>query len=171
MKASCTRISSGGFGQPGEGEVLPDELGVAARFFDADGAGRAAAETFQTQRARPGKNFQHSRVRNARAEAVEDCLPDQVRRGPDVKALGDLEDRAGRAAADDAHFMKRLGELAKICIHIRHSRFACNHELDQVGHAAAIAPFVVVPTDQFEKALVQLDAGTGVKNRGKACSE
>ena len=41
-----------------------------------------------------------------------------------------------------------------------------DHELDEVGDAAAIAPFVVVPTHQFEEAFVQFDAGAGVENRG-----
>ena len=39
------------------------------------------------------------------------------------------------------------------------------HILDQIGHAATVAPFVVIPTDQFEKALVQFDARACVEDR------
>ena len=34
--------------------------------------------------------------------------------------------------------------------------------LDQIAHAIAIAPFVVVPAHELEEALVQLDTGAGV---------
>jgi hypothetical protein len=39
-----------------------------------------------------------------------------------------------------------------------------DHEPDQVGDTAAITPLVVVPAHQFEKPLVQLDAGAGVED-------
>ena len=38
--------------------------------------------------------------------------------------------------------------------------------LQQIGDAAAIPPFVVVPGYQLEEALVQLDSGAFVINRG-----
>ena len=38
--------------------------------------------------------------------------------------------------------------------------------LGQVGGAAGVAPLVVVPGDELDKVLVQLDAGAGVKDRG-----
>src|ERR1051325_1449088 len=36
----------------------------------------------------------------------------------------------------------------------------------QIGHAIAVAPFVVVPADQFEKPFVQLNARAFIINRG-----
>jgi hypothetical protein len=47
-----------------------------------------------------------------------------------------------------------------------------NHELQQVRHAAAIAPLVVIPAHQLEETLVQLDARATVKDgRGLAVNE
>src|ERR1051325_152836 len=40
-----------------------------------------------------------------------------------------------------------------------------DHELQQIGHAAAVAPFVVVPAHELEEPFVQLDAGTLVEDR------
>src|SRR6185369_12299442 len=37
-----------------------------------------------------------------------------------------------------------------------------DHVFDQVSYPATISPLVVVPADQLEKALIQLDAGAGV---------
>src|SRR5437763_9690939 len=41
-----------------------------------------------------------------------------------------------------------------------------DHVLQQISHAIAVAPFVVVPAHQLEEALVQFDPGAFVENRG-----
>jgi hypothetical protein len=47
-----------------------------------------------------------------------------------------------------------------------------DHEFQQIGYAAAIAPFVVVPAHQFEEKFVQFDAQAGVEDgRGFAMDE
>ena len=63
----------------------------------------AAAETFEAQRAGAAEQFEHARVEDATAEAVEDRLPHQVGRGADAEALGGVEDQTRAGAADDAH--------------------------------------------------------------------
>ena len=83
------------------------------------------------------------------AEAVENGLANQVRCGPDIEAFGCAQNRAPGFAGNNAH--GGLNPLA-------------NHIFEQIGHAAAIAPFVIIPTDQFEKPLVQFDAGTLIED-------
>ena len=39
-----------------------------------------------------------------------------------------------------------------------------DHQLEQVAHAVAVAPLVVVPADQLEEAVVQLHAGALVED-------
>src|SRR5205814_5548992 len=43
-----------------------------------------------------------------------------------------------------------------------------DHELGQLRHAAGVAPLVVVPADELEEVLVELDAAAGVEDRGAA---
>ena len=83
--------------------VAADEFGVPVRFLNAKGRGRAAAQTLQAQRAGTGKQLQHPRAGDPRAQAVEDRLLDQVGRRADVESLGNLENPPSRVAAGDAH--------------------------------------------------------------------
>ena len=50
----------------------------------------------------------------------------------------------------------------------RESRYlqpSLDHVFQQIRHAMAVTPFVVVPTDQFEETVVQLDARALIENR------
>ena len=40
-----------------------------------------------------------------------------------------------------------------------------DHELQEVNNTVAVAPFVVVPADQFEEVAVQFDRRTGIVDR------
>src|SRR5437588_1103255 len=73
--------------EAGEREVLPEYLRIFGRFLDADGGNRSPAEAFQTKRARAREQLQYARVLRAAAEAVEDRLLNQVRRGADLQAF------------------------------------------------------------------------------------
>ena len=43
--------------------------------------------------------------------------------------------------------------------------FLANDLLQEIDGAVAVAPLVVIPTDQLEEALVKLDAAAGVEDR------
>jgi hypothetical protein len=84
-------------------EIPANELRVLAGFFNAMRLHRAATQTFQTQRARPGKHFQNFRADDALAEAVENRLPHQIRRGANVKTFRHFENGSCGGSANDAH--------------------------------------------------------------------
>ena len=83
--------------------VAADELRVAVRFFNAHHGRRAAAQAFQAQRAAAGKQFQHPRAHDPRAERIENRLFDQIGRRPDVQSFRDFQNPPSRLAAGDAH--------------------------------------------------------------------
>ena len=90
-------------GEAGEFKILFQHLRVAAAHLDAHGGCRAAAHAIETERTGAGEKFEHARAHDAFAEAVENRLLDEVRRGPDVEALGDFENAARRRSASDTH--------------------------------------------------------------------
>jgi hypothetical protein len=122
-----------GGGQAGLLQVALDELGVAAGFLDAQGGRGAAAQAFQAQRARAGKQFQHPRPLHARAKAVEDGLPHQVGRGPHLEAFGRLSTSTPPALPP----MMRIAKLSE-------------------PFASAVAGFQIVP--EFDVLLVLFPA-------------
>ena len=99
--------------------ILADELRVARGHFNADGMGGAAAQGLEAQGARPGEEFEHGRARDPRAQAVEDRLLDEVRRGPDGQPLRHLQNPPRRVATRDAHGLSLAGTIriqrAEIC--------------------------------------------------------
>lgn len=44
------------------------------------------------------------------------------------------------------------------------------HDLDEVNDSVGVAVFVVVPGDEFDELVVQLDAGLGVVDRGEGAA-
>src|SRR5437773_1050952 len=64
---------------------------------------RSAAETFQTERAGAGEEFQHARAGHAVAEAIENRLANQVGSGPHFIAFRHFQQPPSRRSADDAH--------------------------------------------------------------------
>src|SRR5580765_2388437 len=82
------------------------------------------------------------------------CLCDQTSRGGSREERGHAHRERIRSANPAPN---RLTQ--------RSSDPLLNHIPHQIGNAAAIAPFVVVPANKFEESLVQLNSGTLVKNR------
>ena len=89
--------------EAGRLKILAQHLRVARGLLHAHRRGRAAAEAFEAQRARAGKQFQHPRADHAPAEAVEYRLLDQVRRGPHRQALRHFQNPASGFSTRNAH--------------------------------------------------------------------
>src|SRR5436190_7898127 len=87
---------------------------------------------------------------------------------------GTLQDTLIGVAGADSYRPKAVAGANPLTVRASHWRGhlgngrlkpALYHVFQQIRHAMAVAPFVVVPTHQFEEAIVQLDAGALIVDR------
>ena len=64
----------------------------------------------------------------------------------------------------DAQSEREKAPRALLRVAANQGLLLANHVTQQIDAAVGVAPFVVVPADQLEEAVVQLDAAAGVED-------
>ena len=101
-------------------DILAEHLRRRAGFFDENRFGRAARQSLEPERPRPGTQIEATRTGKVRREPVEQRFPNSLRRGPQAGNIGDTQ----KAAAPFSRYNtqpSRLGLFAGLRVSLCHS--------------------------------------------------